>query len=96
MVEINKKALEEFLGEAQEILDGLNNDLLVMDEGSKQGKIDPDIMNNIFRGVHSLKGLEVSQGSLLLYWDGLFSSLYDEACLQPNSYPFHFLRKVLL
>ena len=57
MVEINKKALEEFLGEAQEILDGLNNDLLVMDEGSKQGKIDPDIMNNIFRGVHSLKGL---------------------------------------
>ena len=28
-----------------------------MDEGSKQGKIDPDIMNNIFRGVHSLKGL---------------------------------------
>ena len=57
MTELSKKALDEFLGEAQEILEGLNSDLLVLDEGNKEGKMDPETMNNIFRGVHSLKGL---------------------------------------
>ncbi len=57
MSDMSKKALDEFLGEAQEIIDSLNSDLLELDSGINSGKIDPEILNNIFRGAHSLKGL---------------------------------------
>jgi two-component system chemotaxis sensor kinase CheA len=53
------KALAEFLSEAQEIVDGFNHHLLLIDEQRSAGEIDldPELVNELFRGVHSLKGL---------------------------------------
>lgn len=59
MTEPNDKsaAREEFLAEAQEIIEGLSRDLLLVDQGVKAGKVDPDLINEVFRGVHTLKGV---------------------------------------
>ncbi|MDP9001248.1 MAG: chemotaxis protein CheA [Myxococcota bacterium] len=51
------KAREEFFSEAQELIDGLGRDLLGLDAGLKKGHADPEIINDVFRGVHTLKGL---------------------------------------
>ena len=51
------KARDEFLSEAQELVDGLGRDLLTLDEGLKAGRVDPELINDVFRGVHTLKGL---------------------------------------
>ena len=47
------KAFQEFLSEAQETVENLNRTLLALDAG----KVDPDLVNDAFRAVHSLKGL---------------------------------------
>jgi two-component system chemotaxis sensor kinase CheA len=52
-----EKALQEFLSEAQEIIETFNRDLLALDEGRAQGRFDPEVVNDAFRAVHSLKGL---------------------------------------
>ncbi len=52
-----EKALQEFLSEAQEIVEAFNRDLLTLDEERAQGRSDPDVVNDAFRAVHSLKGL---------------------------------------
>jgi two-component system chemotaxis sensor kinase CheA len=51
------KALGEFLSEAQEIVETLNANLLEIDGQRTGGRVDPDLVNACFRGVHSLKGL---------------------------------------
>jgi two-component system chemotaxis sensor kinase CheA len=51
------KARDEFLSEAQELVDGLGRDLLQLDESLKKGKVDAELINDVFRGVHTLKGL---------------------------------------
>jgi len=51
------RAQQEFLSEAQELVDGLGRDLLVLDSQVKKGGGDPDLLNNVFRAVHTLKGL---------------------------------------
>jgi two-component system chemotaxis sensor kinase CheA len=48
---------DEFLAEAQEIIESLSRDLLVLDQGQKEGRVDPDLINEVFRGVHTLKGI---------------------------------------
>jgi two-component system chemotaxis sensor kinase CheA len=48
---------EEFLSEAQELIEGLSRDLLLLDHAQKEGQTEPDLVNEIFRGVHTLKGL---------------------------------------
>jgi two-component system chemotaxis sensor kinase CheA len=48
---------DEFLAEAQEIVEALSRDLLVLDHGQKEGSTDPDLVNEVFRGVHTLKGI---------------------------------------
>ncbi|HTU57961.1 MAG TPA: Hpt domain-containing protein, partial [Polyangiales bacterium] len=48
---------EEFLAEAQELIEGLSRGLLELDTGIKQGHRSPDTVNDLFRGVHTLKGL---------------------------------------
>lgn len=53
---MSDRALTEFLSEAQEIIDALNTNLLKMDE-QRGGSVEPDLLNECFRGVHSLKGL---------------------------------------
>lgn len=49
------KLQKEFVAEAEEILDGLTADLKVLEE--TKGEPPPNIVNKIFRGMHSLKGL---------------------------------------
>jgi two-component system chemotaxis sensor kinase CheA len=51
------KALEEFLSEAQEFAESLSRNLLAMDKALKSGEPDPDLVNDVFRGWHTLKGL---------------------------------------
>jgi two-component system chemotaxis sensor kinase CheA len=51
------KARDEFLSEAQELVDGLGRDLLSLDEALKKDQSDPELINEVFRGVHTLKGL---------------------------------------
>jgi two-component system, chemotaxis family, sensor kinase CheA len=48
---------DEFLAETQEIVEALSRDLLLLDQGQKDGKSDPDLINEVFRGVHTLKGI---------------------------------------
>jgi len=51
------KAREEFFSEAQEIIDALGRDLLALDAALKRGQFDAERINDVFRGVHTLKGL---------------------------------------
>jgi two-component system chemotaxis sensor kinase CheA len=53
----SEKALQEFLSEAQEIIETLSRDLLQLDEQRAQDRYDPETLNDAFRAVHSLKGL---------------------------------------
>ncbi len=52
---------DEFISEAQEIIDGFGRDLLLLDGALKKGggraEADPEIVNDAFRAVHTLKGL---------------------------------------
>ena len=47
----------EFLAEAEDILDDLNQNLVQMEAMAESGSFEPDVVNAIFRGVHTLKGL---------------------------------------
>jgi len=50
--------INEFLGEAEEIVDSLNSDLIIIHGAvTKNVKFDPSLINNIFRAAHSLKGI---------------------------------------
>jgi len=57
MGEAGDRARDEFLSEAQEIVEGLGRDLLAIDEGVRAGRVDPGLVNDVFRAVHTLKGL---------------------------------------
>ena len=48
---------DEFLAEAQEIIESLSRDLLLLDQAQKDGRVQPDLINEVFRGVHTLKGI---------------------------------------
>jgi two-component system chemotaxis sensor kinase CheA len=57
MGDAGDRARDEFLSEAQEIVEGLGRDLLAIDEGVRGGRVDPSLVNDVFRAVHTLKGL---------------------------------------
>ena len=48
---------DEFLSEAQEIIEALSRDLLLLDQAQKEGGPEHDLVNEVFRGVHTLKGI---------------------------------------
>ena len=48
---------DEFLAEAQEIIESLSRDLLLLDQAQKESGGDPDLVNEVFRAVHTLKGI---------------------------------------
>lgn len=53
-----EKAIKDFISEAEEILDSLSEDIeLAYEQFEKTTKIKPDLVNKIFREMHSLKGL---------------------------------------
>jgi len=51
------KALKEFLSEAEEIVEKLYKDNEKLVESLKKGSVDQDVLNSLFRGAHSLKGV---------------------------------------
>jgi len=53
----SSRALHDFLAEAEEILERLNVDVALLSEQAEKGDVDPDLVNAVFRGAHSLKGL---------------------------------------
>ncbi len=53
----SSQAIRDFLGEAEEIIEKLNLDLMRLGEGGDSGESDPEVLNSIFRGAHSLKGI---------------------------------------
>jgi two-component system chemotaxis sensor kinase CheA len=57
MSDDGERIKDEFLAESQEIVESLSRDLLLLDHGQKQGVTDPDLVNSVFRGVHTLKGI---------------------------------------
>jgi two-component system chemotaxis sensor kinase CheA len=56
------KARDEFFSEAQELVDSLGRDLLELDDALKNGRPDVELVNDVFRGVHTLKGLSALFG----------------------------------
>jgi len=51
------KAIRDFLAEAEEIVEQLAVELADLFDMSASGELNPDLLNSIFRGAHSLKGL---------------------------------------
>jgi two-component system chemotaxis sensor kinase CheA len=57
MADPTDKARDEFLSEAQEIVETLSRNLLDLDASVRAGSADPALVNEAFRAVHTLKGL---------------------------------------
>jgi two-component system, chemotaxis family, sensor kinase CheA len=57
MADVGEKAREEFFSEAQELIETLSRSLLALDELQGDGAEDPDVINEAFRAVHTLKSL---------------------------------------
>ncbi len=53
----SKRAFNEFISEAEELIEKLLINIGEMENQLPGGKIHPDLLNEIFRGAHSLKGL---------------------------------------
>jgi two-component system chemotaxis sensor kinase CheA len=53
----HNKAVKDFLAEAEEIVEQLGTELADLSDMSESGDFNPDLLNSIFRGAHSLKGL---------------------------------------
>jgi two-component system chemotaxis sensor kinase CheA len=53
----------EFLTEAQEVIEAFSHNLLELDGQQRAGDYDPDVLNAAFRAVHSLKGLAALFGA---------------------------------
>ncbi len=51
------KATQDFLAEAEEIVEQLGSELADLSDMAESGELNPDVLNSIFRGAHSLKGL---------------------------------------
>lgn len=51
------KAIRDFLAEAEEIVEQLGSELADLSDMADGGDFKPDVLNSIFRGAHSLKGL---------------------------------------
>ncbi|MHB8058406.1 MAG: chemotaxis protein CheA [Desulfuromonadaceae bacterium] len=51
------KAIQDFLAEAEEIVEQLGSEMADLSDMGESGELNPDVLNSIFRGAHSLKGL---------------------------------------
>jgi two-component system chemotaxis sensor kinase CheA len=51
------RAAKDFLAEAEEIIDQLSLDMVTLSDCAEGGDCSPELINSIFRGAHSLKGL---------------------------------------
>ncbi|MGZ8868636.1 MAG: Hpt domain-containing protein, partial [Thermoanaerobaculia bacterium] len=55
MAKEDDRARQDFTGEAEELLDTLSRDLIDLEAQGQN--VRPELVNKIFRNVHSLKGL---------------------------------------
>lgn len=53
----SKRDISEFLAESEDILGELSANIIKLAEGISTGKVEPAILNNIFRNAHTLKGI---------------------------------------
>lgn len=53
----SSKAIKDFLAEAEEIIETINLELVRLADQIESGAADPETINGIFRGAHSLKGI---------------------------------------
>ncbi len=51
------RSIDEFIPEAQEVVEAFSRSLTALEKQMKAGEIDPDVINAAFRAVHSLKGM---------------------------------------
>ncbi len=51
------RPIEEFLAEAEDILESANEALIAIEDGQRAGSVNPDQVNGLFRAIHSFKGL---------------------------------------
>ena len=51
------RPIQEFLAEAEDILESASRCLLTLEDEQTAGQVNPDIVNGLFRAVHSFKGL---------------------------------------
>jgi two-component system, chemotaxis family, sensor kinase CheA len=51
------RPIQEFLAEAEDILEAANHAILSLDDAKGGGSTDPDTVNGLFRALHSFKGL---------------------------------------
>jgi len=58
----SEKALAEFVSEAQEIIDSLGREMLHLESARRGEEADPQALNAVFRGAHTLKGLASMAG----------------------------------
>ena len=52
-----EKAVAEFLAESEDILEQIGQNLVALEEGRQKNTVNPEVVNAVFRGAHSLKGL---------------------------------------
>jgi two-component system chemotaxis sensor kinase CheA len=52
-----ENSLKEFVAEAEEIIENLNQNLLAMEATEDKTTVRPDVLNAIFRAAHTLKGM---------------------------------------
>jgi two-component system chemotaxis sensor kinase CheA len=55
-------SLKDFVAEAEEILDGLDQCLLQIDSAENKTQVKPEVINALFRGAHTLKGISGAVG----------------------------------
>jgi two-component system chemotaxis sensor kinase CheA len=51
------RARQEFVSEAEEVIEKIFQNLIGLEDGARSGEVNPDTLNEIFRGAHSLKGI---------------------------------------
>lgn len=57
MADGTDKARDEFFSEAQELVETFSRNLLALDAAQRAGAVDPSLVNETFRAIHTLKGL---------------------------------------
>lgn len=53
----NKAAYTEFVSEAEELLESMGDRLASLERDAEEGNVDPEMVNDFFRSMHTLKGL---------------------------------------
>jgi len=88
--ELGDKAREDFFSEAQEIIDALSGDLLRLEDLVRRGETDAELVNDLFRAVHTMKGLSGLFGVAIM--SGLSHELRSCSTICASAAPSSHLR----